>query len=180
MIKSERLLLRQWKEADCEPFAALNADPRVREFFPSTLTREESDALVDLYSKRIEDKGWGFWAVVCPGVADFVGMIGIEEVGYETPFTPAVEIGWRLAHEYWGQGYATEGARAAMDFAFSELGLEELVAFTALPNQRSMQVMERLGMSRKPDDDFDHPAVPEGHPLRRHALYRMQRNDWYT
>ena len=177
-IRTERLILRQWQKSDFAPFAELNADPTVREFFPSILNSAESDALAEQIECLINEKGWGFWAVSCPGVSDFIGMIGLERVNFDAPFTPAVEIGWRLARPYWGKGYATEGAKAALRFAFEELGLNEVVAFTTMENMRSRSVMEKLGMTHDPNDDFDHPKVPEGHSLQRHVLYRISRKQF--
>jgi ribosomal-protein-alanine N-acetyltransferase len=174
-LRTERLLLRRWRPDDREPFAAMNADPRVMEHFPKLLTREESDAAATSISERLEERGFGLWAVEVPGVASFIGVIGLAAPKFEAHFTPCVEIGWRLAPEHWGQGYATEGAKAALTFAFEKLGLEEIVSFTVPANVRSRRVMERIGMTRDPADDFDSPHVPEGHPLRHHVLYRIRR-----
>lgn len=173
-LTTERLILRQWKASDWAPFAEINRDPKVREFFPSILSREESNASVEKFSQSIDGKGWGFWAVSCPEVSDFIGMIGIEQVDFLAPFTPAVEIGWRLAFPFWGKGYAVEGARAALSFAFSKLQLPEIVSFTAEKNYRSRRVMEKLGMTHTCADDFNHPRLPAGHPLEKHVLYRIQ------
>ena len=178
-IKTERLILRQWKNSDLEPFAKLNADSRVREFFPSILSREESDASVEIISQNIETNGWGFWAVSCPGISDFIGMVGISEVKFAASFVPAVEIGWRLAQEHWGKGYATEAARAAAGFGFSTLDLEEIVAFTTVQNDRSRHVMKKIGMQHTSVDDFEHPLVKKGDPLRKHVLYRLNRSLFY-
>jgi RimJ/RimL family protein N-acetyltransferase len=173
-LHTQRLLLRRWRPEDRAPFAAMNADPRVMEHFPSLLSREQSDASVDRIEKHFQDHGWGLWAVEAPGVATFAGFIGLNIPPYETHFTPCVEIGWRLAAEYWGRGYATEGARAALALGFAELGLAEIVSYTVPGNQRSRRVMEKIGMTHDPGDDFDHPRVPAGHPLRRHVLYRVR------
>lgn len=172
MIKTSRLILREWRDSDLEPFAALNADPRVREYFPSVLDRAESDASVARMRAHFAEYGFGFWAIEVPGVADCVGLCGLAHARFAAPFTPCVEIGWRLAHEYWGRGYAPEAARAALEYGFETLKLPEIVAFTAMTNQKSRRVMEKIGMTYDPADDFDHPALPAGHPLRRHALYR--------
>jgi RimJ/RimL family protein N-acetyltransferase len=153
----------------------MNADPRVMEFFQKPLSREESDAMVGRIRDHFAQRGFGLWAVEVPGVADFIGFVGLVVPRFEAHFTPCVEIGWRLAFEHWGHGYATEGARAALDFGFHQLGLEEIVSMTVPANQRSWHVMEKLGMTRSPEDDFDHPLVPEGHPLRRHVLYRLRK-----
>lgn len=178
MIKTERLILRPWKAEDLVPFAELNADPRVREyFFPTLLSRIESDNLVQLFSEHIEKFGFGFFAVSLIQTNEFIGFIGFQHVNYEVPFNkhaPAIEIGWRIAHDHWGKGYATEGAKAALNYAFKELKLPEIVAMTAVANTRSRHVMEKLGMTHNPIDDFDHPKVPNDHPLKRHVLYRIK------
>ncbi|HEY5014918.1 MAG TPA: GNAT family N-acetyltransferase [Acidimicrobiia bacterium] len=171
-LRTERLLLRRWRPEDRAPFAALNADPRVMEHFPSILTRAESDGLVDRIEAGFEQHGFGLWAVEVPGLAPFVGFIGLAAQGAEFPFGPTVEVGWRLAHRYWGVGYATEGARAALECGLDGFGLDEIVSFTAAINLRSQRVMRRLGMTHHARDDFDHPRLPFGHPLRRHVLYR--------
>jgi len=173
-LRTERLLLRRWRDADLEPFAALNADPATMRFFPATLTREESDAHAERIGRQIEEEGWGLWAVEVPRDAAFAGFVGLARPGFEAHFTPAVEVGWRLARAHWGKGYATEAGRAALAFGFAELGLEEIVSFTSRANEPSWRVMERLGMSRDPADDFEHPRLPEGHPLRPHVLYRSR------
>ena len=173
-LRTERLLLRRWRQIDREPFARLNADPRVMEHFPSTLTRAQSDAMAARIEADLEARGFGLWAVEIPGALDFAGFIGLSVPNFEAHFTPCVEIGWRIAPEVWGHGYATEGARAALAFAFDEIGLGEVVSFTVVANVRSRRVMERLGMHHSPRDDFDHPLLPEGHPLRRHVLYRIK------
>ena len=177
MIHTERLLLRQWRDEDFEPFAEMNADPIVMEFFPSVLGRDESHAAAEGNRKQIDQHGWGLWAVEVVGSAEFIGFTGLWSVpAAEFPFAPAVEIGWRLARPYWGRGYATEAASAARDFAFSDLALGEIVSMTSVQNTRSRRVMEKLGMTRDLVDDFDHPRVPDGHPLRRHVLYRLRRH----
>lgn len=178
MIKTKRLILRPWRETDLEPFAALNADPRVMEYFPSLLTRKESDERVHSWEEKIQAKGWGLWAVSVPDIADFIGFIGLEYVNFEAYFTPAVEIGWRLAYPFWGKGYATEGAKAALAYGFETLNLKEIVSFTAVQNMRSSRIMEKIGMYHDPKDDFDHPKLPEGHWLRRHVLYRLNQQEW--
>lgn len=174
-VRTDRLLLRPWREDDLEPFAALNADPAVMEHFAKPLERAESDAFVARIRAHFAREGFGFWAVEAPGIAPLVGMVGLARPAFEAHFTPCVEIGWRLARDYWGRGYATEAARAALGYGFEQLGLGEIVAFTATGNVRSRAVMERIGMARSADDDFDHPALPEGHRLRRHVLYRIRR-----
>jgi ribosomal-protein-alanine N-acetyltransferase len=161
-------------EADRAPFAALNADPEVMRHMPRLLSREESDAVVQRLQAHFERHGFSFFAVELPGVAPFAGFIGLLHCPFEAHFTPAVEIGWRLAREHWGKGYVTEAARACLDYAFSELALDEVVSITVPANTRSWAVMERLGMRRDPSEDFEHPLLPEGHPLRLHVLYRLR------
>lgn len=177
-IRTDRLILRQWKKGDLEPFANMNADPRVREYFPGLQTREESDHSVSLVSGHIEKYGWGFWAASLVETGEFIGFIGLEDVYFQANFVPAVEIGWRLAYKHWGKGYATEGALACLRYGFETLKLDEIVSFTAVENTRSRRVMEKIGMHHDSKDDFDHPKLPEGHPLRRHVLYRLDRDEW--
>jgi RimJ/RimL family protein N-acetyltransferase len=172
-IRTHRLHLRLWRDEDLPAFAAMNADPRVMEYFPRPLSRAESDARAAGIRDHFARHGFGLWAVEVPGVDDFIGFVGLSVPGFEAHFTPCVEVGWRLAHEHWGQGYATEAARAALDFGFRRLTLAEIVSSTVPANWRSRRVMERIGMTRTPADDFDHPVLPEGHPLRRHVLYRI-------
>jgi RimJ/RimL family protein N-acetyltransferase len=172
---TERLLLRRWREEDREPFAAMNADPTVMEHFPAPLDRAGSDTFVDRIIAQHEQHGWGLWALEVRDTGRFIGFTGLAVPRFEAHFTPAVEIGWRLAREAWGFGYATEAALAALAAGFDELGLDEIVSFTAVGNTRSRAVMERIGMLHDPADDFDHPGLPEGHPLRRHVLYRLGR-----
>ena len=169
MLQTERLILRDWREKDLDPFAAMNADPRVMEFFPACLSRAESDELAERISARLSEHGWGLYAVESKATGDFLGFTGLSAPS----FISGVEIGWRLDPAVWGQGLATEAAHAAAQFAFSQLALPELVSFTSAGNLRSRRVMEKLGMTHRPEDDFDHPGIPEGHPLRRHVLYRI-------
>jgi RimJ/RimL family protein N-acetyltransferase len=154
----------------------MSRDLAVMEYFPSLLTREESDAAADRVEASIDQDGFGFWAVEIPGEAPFAGFIGLNKPRFEAHFTPCVEIGWRLARGFWGRGYATEGAAAALEFGFTQLGLEEIVAFAVPGNQRSLAVMRRIGMQFS--EEFDHPGFAEGHPLRRHVLYRISKLDW--
>jgi len=175
-VRTNRLALRRWRPEDRAPFAALNADPAVMEFFPSTLTRAESDALVDRIERHFAEHGFGLWAVEVPGVVPFVGFIGLSIPAFQAHFTPCVEIGWRLAREYWRKGYAAEGASEALRFGFERLGLAEIVSFTTEGNLRSRRVMERIGMRHSPADDFNHPLLPPGDPLRHHVLYRIARS----
>jgi RimJ/RimL family protein N-acetyltransferase len=156
----------------------MNADPRVMEFFPQTLTREESDARVARTHEHFDRHGFGMCLLEVVGVADFAGFVGLAMPPFEASFTPCVEIGWRLAREHWGHGYATEAAGAALDFGFTQLQLNEVLAFTVPANRRSRRVMQRLGMTTSPAEDYDSPMVPEGHPLKRHVLYRVTPAGW--
>lgn len=170
-----RLRLRAWRPADLPEFAALNAHPDVARFLGGPLTREASDALAARMQWQLEQDGLGWWAVQVPGVADFVGAVGLTTVGFEAPFAPCVEIGWRLAPAWWNRGYATEAARAALGHGFERLRLEEIVSFTVPANGASRRVMEKLGMTRDATGDFAHPRLPAGHPLSHHVLYRIRR-----
>ena len=173
-----RLLLREWRDDDREPFAALNGDPAVMEHFPGELDRTASDEFVDRIVDRWSRDGFGLWAIERREDRAFIGFAGLAAPSFEAHFTPAVEVGWRLAAAAWGRGYATESARAALRFGFEELDLAEIVSFTVPANVRSRAVMERLGMSRDPSDDFEHPLLPPGGRLRRHVLYRQPRARW--
>jgi RimJ/RimL family protein N-acetyltransferase len=177
-LRTGRLFLRDWRAEDLEPFARMNADPRVMEYFPALLSRQESDELAGRIRAKWTDHGFGPWAVEIPGVAAFAGFVGLSVPSFAAPFTPCVEVGWRLAQEHWGHGFATEAARASLAFGFEQFQLPEIVAFTVPANVRSTHVMEKLGMHRSPAEDFDHPKVAEGNPLRRHALYRLSRPAW--
>jgi RimJ/RimL family protein N-acetyltransferase len=174
-LQTERLLLRRWRDDDRESFAALNADPAVMEHLLSTLSRAESDAFVDQMEARFREDGFGLWAVEVRDSGCLAGFVGLSVARFEAPFTPAVEVGWRLARDHWSRGYAVEAARAAVAFGFDRAGLDEIVSFTVPANVRSWRVMERLGMTHDEGDDFDHPLIAEGHPLRRHVLYRLRR-----
>jgi RimJ/RimL family protein N-acetyltransferase len=178
MLASSRLVLRRWREEDWPAFAALNADSRVMEYFARPLERAESDAQAQRIDGYFARQGFGKWAVEAIGVADFIGYVGLAVVDFDVHFAPATEIGWRLAYEHWGHGYATEAARLALAFAFEELQLTEVVSFTVPENLRSRRVMERLGMTHDAADDFDHPKLPAGDRLRRHVLYRLSRAAW--
>ena len=173
-LTTARLRLRPWRDEDLAPFAALNADPRVMEHFPKCLERCESDAAVQRIRERFDNEGYGLWAVEVPGVAEFIGFVGLNAPRFEEFFTPCLEVGWRLAFEHWGHGYATEAARAALQFGFDVLQRDEIVSFTVPANWRSRRVMERLGMTHKPEQVFEHPLLEPGHPLRLHVLYRLR------
>jgi len=179
MIRTGRLLMRRWRDDDREPFAALNADPAVMEHMTATLTRDQSDAFVDRIEACWDQRGLGLWAIEVPGVAPFIGYVGLWPTD-DLAGAGAVEVGWRLAREHWGKGYATEAARAALRFGFEELRLDEIVSFTVPQNERSRRVMARLGLRHDPAGDFDHPRVdPLTNPeLVRHVLYRLGRAEW--
>ena len=174
-LRTERLLLRRWRDADGAPFAALNADPLVMEHFTSTLTRSQSDDFVDRITACFEEHDYGLWALEVLETGEFIGYTGLWPAAFEAHFTPAVEVGWRLAQHAWGKGYAPEAAQAAVADAFERLGLDEIVSFTSTTNTSSQRVMEKLGMTHDPAEDFDHPNVPAGHRIRRHVLYRLPR-----
>lgn len=173
-LTTHRLLLRQWQSDDKVPFAALNADPEVMEHFPSTLNRNESDALADRFSGLITKQGWGFWAVERKADGAFMGFVGLHRPE-NLPFSPCTEVGWRLARAFWGHGYATEAARACLGFAFDVLHETSVVSFTAVSNERSQAVMRRIGMEQ--ESYFEHPAVPVGHRIRPHVLFRLRRDN---
>lgn len=174
MIQTERLLLRRWKEKDREQFHRLNSDPRVMEFMPACLTPAESDLLFERISEHFRKHDFGLYAVELREARIFIGYVGLAVPSFEASFTPCVEIGWRLSADYWDRGLATEGARAVANHAFEKLGLDEIVSFTVPENLRSRRVMEKIGMTHDVSEDFDHPNLPEGHPLRRHVLYRLR------
>lgn len=175
-LETDRLWLRGWQERDREPFAALNADPVVMEHFPACLSRAESDALIDRIQADWQQWGFGLWAVEQKRDRTLIGCIGLKQVPFKADFTPTVEIAWRLAQPYWGQGLAFEGAKAALQFGFEQLQLETIVSFTAVCNLRSQRLMQRLGLQRV--GTFEHPALPEGDRLRTHVLYRGDRQQW--
>lgn len=180
MIETERLRLRRWHDADLPAFAAINADPNVRRYFSSRLTREESDASVARFIRMYALDGYAFMATELRETSEFIGLIGIQRMSFLFPArsVPAVEIGWRLSEKSWGKGLATEGARACLDLAFEQFQLPEIVAFTIPANLPSRHVMEKLGMTHNPDDDFDDPRIPVGNPCQRHVLYRILKSDW--
>jgi RimJ/RimL family protein N-acetyltransferase len=178
MLVTERLILRQWQQRDLAPFAAMNADAEVMRHFPMPLNVEQSNALAGRLCQLIARDGWGFWAAETRSHAEFIGFVGLRQTMPDMPFGSCTEIGWRLARSHWGKGYATEAAEGALRFGFEKLALEEIVSFTALTNLPSQAVMRRLGMRRNLREDFDHPAVPEGHALRRHCLYRLSHGMW--
>jgi RimJ/RimL family protein N-acetyltransferase len=175
-LRTARCRLRTWRDDDLEPFAALNADPRVMEHFPALLSRAETSQMIERIRAHFDEHGFGLWALEIDGA--LAGAVGLNRPTYQAPFTPCVEVGWRLAHAFWGRGYATEAARAALAYGFEQLALDEIVSLTVPANQRSRHVMEKLGMRHAARDDFDHPLVPDGHRLKRHVLYRLAALDW--
>lgn len=177
-LMTDRLVLRGWRAGDRVPFAALNADPRVMRFLGPPLSRAASDAIADRLEASFDERGFGLWAVEVPGSAEFVGFVGLSTARFEAPFAPCVEVSWRLAAAYWGRGYATEAARAALRVGFERSVLREIVAFTSVSNLASRAVMERLGMSHDPRENFDLPRLASGDPLRLHVLYRLTREHW--
>jgi len=173
-LETSRLRLRSWRDSDIDPWAEMSADPRVMEHFPSTYTRAQSEASLIRMRERLEREGHGWWPIEVKGGTSFAGVIVLQEIPFDSHFTPAMEVGWWLAYDHWGKGYATEGASAALAYAFGELQRSEIVAITTPVNVRSQRVMERLGMTRDPAGDFDNPYLEAGHPLRRHVLYRTR------
>ena len=171
MLRTDRLILRAWRDDDLDAFAALNADPVVMEHFPSLLDRAQTEAVVGRIRAHFDREGFGLWAVEAPGVAPFIGFTGLVRPSF---MPESIEIGWRLAHAYWGAGYATEAARAAVDYARDVLALPELISMTVPSNVRSQRVMAKLGFVRDPAADFEHPSVPVGHPMRPHWLFRLR------
>lgn len=175
MYKTERLLLRAWRDEDLVPFAEMNADPEVMRYFLQPLTAEESQSYLETFRQRMAENGFGFGAIEEQQSGELAGFVGLNRPGYSLPFSPCVEIGWRLRKKFWGKGYAPEAAREALRIGFDEYDLDSIVAFTALPNLPSQRVMEKLGMRRS--GEFDHPLVAEGHPLRRHVWYQIHRQE---
>ncbi|MCD0451676.1 GNAT family N-acetyltransferase [Actinocorallia sp. API 0066] len=179
VLRTERLMLRRWRDDDRAPFAELNADPEVMAHFPTPLTRAQSDELIELIESRFTRSGFGLWALEVAATGEFIGFTGLSLPRFTAHFTPTVEIGWRLSRTAWGHGYATEAAQRALSFGFNDPALREIVAMTTTTNTRSQAVMRRLGMTHNPSDDFDHPLVPPG-PLKRHVLWRLTAQQWTT
>lgn len=178
IIETERLILRTWHENDIEPFAEINQDPNVMEHFPALLSKAETLSLIDRIFKHQDTYGYTLYAVELKSTHDMIGFIGLlhrTQEDLDVPFNPSTEIGWRLSSKYWGKGYATEGAKAVLDYAFSVLDLPEVVSFTVEANTPSRRVMEKIGLKHNPDDDFDHPKLDVDSPLRRHVLYRLSK-----
>lgn len=172
-IETPRLILRQWKESDLRPFAEMNADPEVMKYFLKPLTEEESNAMVEKCSQRLAEDKFGYWAVEEKETCDFLGFVALQRVPFECPVKGQIEIGWRLKGSAWGKGFASEGAKKLLEYGFSHLGFDEIVSITAKVNERSQKVMERIGMKRRQEDNFDHIKIPEENPLRPHVIYRI-------
>ncbi len=177
-LHTKRLILRPWHQSDLGPFAEFNADPRVMEFYPNILTREESDALAEKMQKEFAMRGYGFWAVEVPGIASFIGYIGLNYWDLKMEFSPCIDIGWRLGFAYWGKGYATEGALGALEYGFKSLKFAEIVSMATIGNTRSHHVMKRLGMKTNAAENFQHPKLPKDHPLSWRVLYRLASKEW--
>lgn len=178
ILETNRLRLRRWKASDVEPFAALNADPIVMKNFPSPLSLDQTKSFIGAVEAHFEFENFGLWATELKDGGDFIGFVGLSIPRFSAPFMPCVEIGWRLAHKYWGQGYAPEAAREVLRDGFERVKLLEIVSFTATSNVNSMRVMEKIGMKHNPAEDFDHPNVADGHHLKRHVLYRLTVDEW--
>jgi RimJ/RimL family protein N-acetyltransferase len=175
LFETERLIIRNWEEADFKAFAKMNSDPRVMEYFPSVLNHAESRAFFDVMIQKNQKNGFCYWPIELKLTEECIGFVGLDVPGFKAHFTPCVEIGWHLAHQYWGKGYAPESAVACLDYGFNELGLQEVVSFTSVNNLNSRKLMEKIGMTHHPEEDFDHPKLEEGHYLRRHVLYRIKK-----
>lgn len=175
-LETERLLLREWAESDTDPFAKMNCDPEVMKYFPKHLSYDESKAFIQKSNSILSEKKFGLWAVEIKNSKEFIGFIGLAVPTFEARFMPCTEIGWRLKASAWGHGYASEGARQVLQYAFVNLGMNEVVSFTAKINEPSWKVMERIGMKRNAEEDFDHPKVEKGHLLERHVLYRIRKS----
>ncbi len=177
-LETDRLILRSWRESDLLPMVAINQDPKVCEYFPEIGNRDTTIALIDRIIKHDEENGFSLYAVEIKASGEMIGFLGLMKPSFDAHFTPAIEIGWRLSSQHWNQGFATEGAKVVLQHAFTDLNLDEVVSFTALNNQASRRVMEKIGMKRNPNDDFDHPKLSKDCSLKRHVLYRISKNDW--
>lgn len=177
-LETSRLVLRRWHISDIQPFAEMNSDPQVMEFFPRTATFEQTATMVHTIETAFAEDDFGLWAVTLKDTGKFIGMVGLCKPKFEAHFTPCVEVGWRLDKHYWGKGFASEAAEEALRDGFERIGLTEIVSMTSMLNERSMRVMERIKMTRNPEDDFEHPLVQDGHPLKPHVLYRLTKADW--
>lgn len=177
-LETERLILRRWQDADLEPFSAITANREVRRYYPSTLTQDETKSLIERIESHFEKEGFGLWALELKSTGQLIGYTGLQKPNIEAHFMPCIEIGWQLCRKHWGKGYAPEAARKVLEDGFVRLALEEIVSFTAAVNQKSIRVMEKLGMQRNPADDYEHPMLPTEHPLKPHVLYRLPKTVW--
>ncbi len=177
-LETDRIILREWEEKDFEPFMRLNADPLIMEYFPRVLDEARSKHLFKHFQEHFKKHGYGLYALENKTNHEFMGFVGLNNIDFDAPFTPATEIAWRLDYGYWGKGYATEAARAVLAHAFGKLKLDEVVAHAVYDNDRAVHVMEKLGMKRDPKGDFAYPKLPKGHPLGQHLLYRLKRKDY--
>ncbi|KTD25721.1 acetyltransferase [Legionella lansingensis] len=180
ILSTERIVIREWQDSDLLPFALMNADSKVMKYFPARLTEQETRAMVERIQAHIQRHGFGLWAAELKATKEFIGFIGLNVPSFTAHFTPCVEIGWRLARSFWGQGLATEGGKAVLDYAFDKLHVQEIVSFTSERNKRSQRVMQKIGLSHDKKDDFHHPNLPIEHPLSWHVLYRLLQKDWQT
>jgi RimJ/RimL family protein N-acetyltransferase len=178
MLKTSRLILRRWKDSDLQPFAAMNADPIVMEHFPKTSTLEETKSMIERIETRFSENGFGLWAAEIISTQEFIGFVGLQRPTFEAPFMPCVEIGWRLAKQFWGQGYAPEAASGVLQDGFERILLDEIVSMTTTTNLNSMRVMQKIGMKTNPKENFQHPLVEDGHRLQEHVLYRISKEQW--
>lgn len=176
-LRTKRLRLRPWRNDDLDALAAMNADPDVMRYFPKCLNRDGSAEMMARNTQHMQRHGFAWWALEVPGVSSFAGGVSLLMPGFDAHFTPAFEIGWRLPKAFWGKGYATEAARAVLDFAFYHIGLSEVVSYTTVDNEQSRKVMTRLGMTNRSADNFGHPLLPFNHPFKHHVLYRLTRTD---
>ena len=178
ILQTERLILRTWEEFDFYAMTSINMDSKVCEFLPGTVNRDDTKAAIARWQKHYHDKGYTLYAVELKSTHEMIGFLGLMTPSFEAHFTPAVEIGWRLASKHWNQGYATEGAKAVLHYAFTQIGLDEVVSFTVVNNLASQRVMEKIGLKHNPIDDFEHPNLDKDSPLKRHVLYRLNRSDY--
>lgn len=177
-LETERLILRHWQESDFKPFCEITSDPEVRRYYPSTLNVDETRALIARINTHFDREGFGLFAVVLKSTGEFIGYTGLQKPTIQARFMPCVEIGWQIARKHWGNGYAPEAATKCLEDGFMRIGLDEIVSFTTVSNDKSIRVMEKLGMTRNPKDDYSHPLLPEGHPLKPHVLFRLSKATW--
>jgi RimJ/RimL family protein N-acetyltransferase len=178
ILETARLILRTWEDVDLDPMTAIDQDPKVREYLPGTSDRNATNANIQRFMQHYQTKGFSLYAVELKTTHEMIGFVGLMTPSFEAHFTPAIEIGWRLASKHWKKGYATEAAEAILHYGFTQLGLDEVVSFTVLNNLPSRRVMEKIGMRHNPNDDFDHPKIVDGSPLKRHVLYRLSKADY--